>query len=86
MASPLFCHCFLNDFGFNLLFGIHFSATAILFEFFETPHECSIHPATLFPSFIEAGAADAMFRAQSGNRCPHNSLCENGDYPTASKP
>lgn len=54
MASPLFCHGFLNDFGFEALFSIHFFEAAVfVFQLFQTSHHGGIHPAKTRTPLIE---------------------------------
>jgi hypothetical protein len=42
MASPLFCHRFLNNFGLQTLIGIHFFQPTVLF--FKLFQSCSSVP------------------------------------------
>lgn len=81
MALPLFCHCFLDDFDFELFLGVHFlqSAVFIFLQFFESSHQRGVHSAKLGPSLVEGGAANAVLPAQLRDRRSGLSLFKNGD-------
>ena len=65
MASPLFCHGFLDDFGFEALFGVHFFKPSVLFlKFAQTGHQRGVHAAELRTPFVERGRTDAVLAAQ----------------------
>ena len=65
MASPLFCHGFLDDFGFEALFGVHFfEAPVFVFQFAQPSHQRCVHAAELGAPLVERGRADAVLAAQ----------------------
>ena len=65
MASPLFCQGFLDDFGFEALFGVHFfEAPILLLKIAQPSHQRCVHAAELGAPFVEGGRADTVLAAQ----------------------
>lgn len=80
MASPLFCHGFLDDFGFEALFGVHFFKPSVFFlQLTQAGHQRGIHAAELGAPLIERGRTDAMLTAQLWRRGSSLGLLEDGD-------
>ena len=86
MASPLFCHGFLDDLGLHALFGVHLlQAPVLVLQLLQAGHQRSIHAAVLGAPLVERGTADAMLAAQIGRWSAHLRLLENGDDLTVGK-
>src|SRR5690606_12767679 len=65
MASPLFCHCLLEDIGLEALLGVHLLQTPVfVLQLLQARHHRCIHAAVLGPPLIERGAAHAVLAAQ----------------------
>lgn len=67
MASPLFCHGFLNDLCLEALLCVHLLEPPVfIFELFEARHHGRIHAAVLGAPFIERCGTHAVLAAQLG--------------------
>ena len=80
MASPLFCHGLLNDFGLQSLLGIHLLETTVfVFQLAQPSHQRGVHAAELGASLVEGRRADAMLTAQLRDWAAGFGLLEDSD-------